>query len=376
MKPTIGFVLEQSLGHVAYGMSLKRALADRRDFEPVWIEVPFEPGSFGKLPWVGRNWTLRGSCRAWAALRRACAERPFDALFVNTQTIGLFSGGFMKRIPTLLSLDATPRNYDELAPWYGDRVHPAPVERAKLWAHRSVMRHVRWFTTWSEWAKRSLVADYGVDAQRVTVLPPGTMLSNYPAPGTKGPRREGPLRLLFVGGDFKRKGGDLLVDVVRRHFRGRVELHLVTAAELPPEEGIFVHRGLRPHSPELLRLYREADVFVLPTRADCLAVVLGEAMASELPIITTRVGAHAEAVEDGESGFLLDKDDAEGLRERIERLVYEPELVRRMGRRSREIGEARFDMQKNAHRIADLLVRLAGRAPQVTRSSERAPALA
>src|SRR5690606_9003297 len=137
-----------------------------------------------------------------------------------------------------------------------------------------------------------------------------------------------------------------------------------------------VHRGLRPHSPELLRLYREADVFVLPTRADCLAVVLGEAMASELPIITTRVGAHAEAVEDGESGFLLDKDDAEGLRERIERLVYEPELVRRMGRRSREIGEARFDMQKNAHRIADLLVRLAGRAPQVTRSSERAPALA
>lgn len=376
MKPKIGFVLEQSLGHVAYGMSLKRALADRRDFEPVWLEVPFEPGDFGKLPWVGRNWTLRGSYRAWAALRRACAERPFDALFVNTQTIGLFSGGFMKRIPTLLSLDATPRNYDELAPWYGDRVHPTPVERAKLWAHRSVMRHVSWFTTWSEWAKRSLEQDYGVDGQRVTVLPPGTMLSNYPAPGTKGPRREGPLRLLFVGGDFKRKGGDLLVDVVRRHLRGAVELHLVTAAELPAEAGVFVHRGLKPHSPELLRLYREADVFVLPTRGDCLAVVLGEAMASELPIITTRVGAHAEAVEDGKSGFLLDKDDADGLRDRIQRLVNEPELLRSMARRSREIGEERFDMHKNANRIADLLVRLAGRAPQVARSSEQASALA
>lgn len=375
MKPKIGFVLEQSLGHVAYGMSLKQALAARSDFEPVWLDVPFEPGEFGKIPVLGRNWTIRGSYRAWSALRRACAEQPLDALFVNTQTIGLFSAGFMKRIPTLLSLDATPRNYDELSPWYGDRVHPAPVEKAKLWAHRSVMRHVSWFTTWSEWAKRSLERDYGVDGDRVTVLPPGTTLSNYPAPGSQGPRREGPLRLLFVGGDFKRKGGDLLLDVYRKHLRGAVELHFVTGAEVPSEEGIHVYRGLKPHSAELLRLYREADVFVLPTRGDCLAVVLGEAMASELPIITTRVGAHAEAVEDGKSGFLLDKDDAEGLRERIQRLVNEPELLRSMAKRSREIGEERFDMQKNANRIADLLVQLAARAPERVRSADRVSAV-
>jgi glycosyltransferase involved in cell wall biosynthesis len=89
--------------------------------------------------------------------------------------------------------------------------------------------------------------------------------------------------------------------------------------------------------------------------------VLGEAMAACLPIITTRVGAHAEAVEDGRSGFLLEKDDAAGLRDRIDRLERDRSLCFDMGMRSREIGEARFNMQKNASRIADILMDISRR---------------
>jgi glycosyltransferase involved in cell wall biosynthesis len=357
MKPRIGFALEQSLGHVAYGMSLRHALESRTDLECVWLEVPYATGAFGRVPALGKNWTVRGSVRARRAIAAAHRERPLDALFINTQTIGLLAGSYMQKIPTLMSLDATPKNYDELTPWYGDRVHPAPVERAKLMAHRAVMRHARWFTTWSQWAKDSLVRDYGVDGRRVTILPPGTTLSNFPAKPRE--RRPGPLRLLFVGGDFKRKGGDLLLDLHQNYLRESCELHLVTGAELPARDGVHVYRGVKPHSPELLRLYAEADVFVLPTRADCLAVVLGEAMASSLPIITTRVGAHAEAVVEGESGFVLDVDDLAGLRDRLERFVRDPELAVRMGERSRRVAEERFDMDKNANRIADLLVQLA-----------------
>lgn len=365
MAIRIGFVLEQALGHVAYGMSIKRALADRTDIECEWLEIPFDIGPFKHLSKVGANWTFRGSVRARRAIREAHRRRPLDALFIHTQTISLFAGPFMRKIPTLLSLDATPINYDELAGWYGDAVHAAPIERVKLEAHRAVMKNARWFTVWSEWAKQSLVRDYHVDGDRITILHPGTTLANFPDPGTRGERKPGPLRLLFVGGDFKRKGGDLLVDVFENHLKGSCELHLVTApGAVEPREGIHVYTGVKPHSPQLLQLYADADVFVLPTRGDCLAVVLGEAMASALPIITTRVGAHAEAVEDGESGFVLEKDDAAGLRERIELLAGDPERAARMGRRSREIGEARFDMYKNANRIADLLVAIAqGKEP-------------
>jgi glycosyltransferase involved in cell wall biosynthesis len=361
MKRRIGFVIEQALGHVAYGMGLKQALAPRDDIELEWIEIPYDVGTFGKIPVIGRNWTLRGSERAYRAIGAAHRKKPLDALFIHTQTIGLFSAPHMDKIPTLLSLDATPINYDELAGSYGDSVGSAPVEKAKLMAHRAVMKHAAGFTVWSEWAKQSLVKDYGAPAAKVSVVHPGTVIANFPDPVERKPHHDKPLNILFVGGDFPRKGGDLLLETVRQHFKGRVELHLVTGADVSPTDGVFVHRGVKPLSPELLRRFAEADVFVLPTRGDCLAMVLGESMAACLPIITTRVGAHAEAVEDGKSGFLMDKDDAATLRDRIDRLERDRALCFDMGMRSREVGEARFNMQKNANRIADQLLSICRR---------------
>jgi glycosyltransferase involved in cell wall biosynthesis len=360
VKPRFGFVMEQTLGHVAYGMGLRDALADRDDFEARWIDVPYQPEREPLLPVVGKNWTLRGSLRAARALRAELRRAPLDALFVHTQTIALFLGPFMRKIPTLFSTDATPANYDTLAGHYGDRVHAAPIERAKLAAHRAIVRRARRYTAWSEWAKSSLVSDYGADPKLVTVIHPGTVITRFPDPRERAPRRAGPLRVLFVGGDFKRKGGDVLLEA-RRRMRLPAELHLVTGADVPEESGVFVYRGVKPLSPELLRLYGDADVFALPTRGDCLAVVLGEAMAASLPIVTTPVGAHAEAVEDERSGYIVPKDDVAAVADRLDRLASDPELARRLGDRARAVGEERFDMKKNANRIADLLLETSAR---------------
>jgi glycosyltransferase involved in cell wall biosynthesis len=271
----------------------------------------------------------------------------------------LLAPDYMARIPTVLSLDATPLNYDELASWYGHEVRTGPVERAKLMVHRAVMRRARGITTWSQWAKDSVVRDYGVEPERVTVVHPGTTLAKFANRRARGERRPGPMRILFVGGDFVRKGGDLLLQVFRRHLRGSSELHLVTSADLPSGDGVHVYRNVTPHSPELLRLYADADVFALPTRADCFGVVLAEAMASSLPIVTTRVAAIPEAVVDGVSGFVTEPGDGEALRERLQRLADDPGLRSRMGEQARRIGEEGFDMRKNAGRIADILARVA-----------------
>jgi len=351
--------VEQALGHVAYGMSLQRSLAARDDIEVEWIEVPYAPARLAAVPLLRSNWTLRGSLRAWQKIRQAHRAAPLDALFLHTQTISLFASGYMKRIPTLLSLDATPANLDELAGSYAHTVGKAPVERLKRAAHRRVMANARHFTTWSQWAKNSLAADYGVDASKITVVHPGTVLANYPDPSLRTVNTDRPLQVLFVGGDFARKGGDLLLDVYNRSLRGLCELHLVTSADIAPTEGVRVYSGLKPHSDELLKLYRECDVFVLPTRGDCLAVVLGEAMAACLPIITTGVGAHAEAVAEGESGYVIGVDDADALSERLLRLAGDRALVERMGRQSRRIGEERFDMARGANILGDILVRIA-----------------
>lgn len=266
----------------------------------------------------------------------------------------------MARVPTVLSLDATPANFDEVGAAYGHSNGSSIVESLKRHAHRRIVARAAAFTTWSEWAKRSLVEDYGAVASRVEVYAPGANLSLFEFGKQQRAAASGrPLRLLFVGGDLARKGGDMLLDLMRGPLQGRCELDLVSGADAPDIPGVFVHRGVGPNSPQLIELYRRADVFVLPTQADCLAVVLGEAMAAGLPIITTPVGAHGEAVLHGETGFLMPPRDRDALLAAIEKFIETPDLAPAMGQRARKRGEERFDAHKNANAIGDLIVRAA-----------------
>jgi glycosyltransferase involved in cell wall biosynthesis len=134
-------------------------------------------------------------------------------------------------------------------------------------------------------------------------------------------------------------------------LKERAELHLVTNYPVPPQAGVFHYSNLPPNSETLVNLYRNADIFALPTRADCLAVVLGEAMAASLPIITTNVGAHSEAVRDGCTGIIIPRDDIDSLSCALERLVDDAELRREMGTNARCLAEERFDARKNARLI-------------------------
>jgi len=89
--------------------------------------------------------------------------------------------------------------------------------------------------------------------------------------------------------------------------------------------------------PQLYQLYREADIFVLPSRDEGMPNVLLEAMAAALPVVATRVPGSEELVRDGENGFLVDKDDLKGLAQALEKLVSQPGVRRQMGMEGRKI---------------------------------------
>jgi glycosyltransferase involved in cell wall biosynthesis len=338
---------------VTHSLNLKRFVSSYTDLAPNWIDVPFRPDHFiYKVPPLSLNWTLRGSLYARRALGESNHCR-FQAMFVHTMTIALLADDLYERVPTIISIDATPTNLDQIGEAYGHRRLPSAVEDLKCRLVIKALKKAREFVAWSEWAKSSLVQDYGLPADRVHVITPGTDLDLFSAFGkTSGTHLP---RILFVGGDFLRKGGDVLMTAFRQRLLGKAELHLVTGAEIGSEEGVFVYRGLTSNSDALRELYRTADIFALPTRADCLAVVLGEAMAASLPIVTTHVGAHAEAVIDGETGVIIDPDDEKSLGDALELLVDNPGLRTRMGQAGRERAETNFDAQKNALRIVELL---------------------
>jgi glycosyltransferase involved in cell wall biosynthesis len=98
----------------------------------------------------------------------------------------------------------------------------------------------------------------------------------------------------------------------------------------------------------------ELDAFVLPTRADNLPMAILEAMSVALPVVATRVGGVPELVVDGETGYLVEPDDAAGLAHALDALLADPGRHRRLG----EAGAARVTEHFEAGDVADRMVRL------------------
>ncbi len=359
------FVMEQTLGHVTHYHNLREIVATQRDISPMWRPISFAPeGIEAAIPLVRSNWSARASWRARRAVA-ACFRQGVDALFFHTQVTALFSASFMRRVPTVLSLDATPFNFDSLGRFYHHRpAGSGPLDRMKYRLSRRAFHAADHLVSWSDWARRSLIEDYGVEPSRITVLAPGAA-REYFAIGSRrrsagAADREGRLvRLLFVGGDFARKGGPLLLDLMRGPLRDRCELQIVSGDDVRPQPGVTVHRGVRPNSAELARLFETADVFVLPTMAECFAVAVMEAAAAALPVVTTDVGALREGVVDGETGFLTQRADAHALARALDQLVASPALRRRMGAAAHELARRKFDAQLNDRALLDEVRRVA-----------------
>jgi len=260
----------------------------------------------------------------------------------------------MTRVPTVVSLDATPINFDMVAEAYGHNRQPGFIESLKRTINRRALDRAAAIVTWADWATTSLVSDYGIHPRAIHTIHPGVDLDLF----QPTPRRssDGPVRLLFVGGDFARKGGPDLLDALG-HLGPGVEADMVTqhVEGAPPRARFKHHPGLQPQSAALLNLYRSADVFVLPARGDCFPQAIAEAMASGLPVIATRVGAIPEMVRDGENGFLVRPGSREDLVKAIRALAEDEGLRRRMGQAARKLAMRRHDAIGNANRIFDLM---------------------
>ncbi len=84
------------------------------------------------------------------------------------------------------------------------------------------------------------------------------------------------------------------------------------------------------------------DIFAMPSRSEGFPLAIVEAMLAGLPVVATRVGSVAEAVIDGETGLLVNKDDIDGLVAALRRLRDNPALRRQLGQRGREVAQRHF----------------------------------
>lgn len=357
-RPMRGLVvLEQTLGHVTHGKNLERLLPDVPDFEVEFAHVPYDvTGWRSRVPGF-TNWTIRAGIRGRRAVR--AHDRP-DVMIVHTQVPAVLMGRALQRVPTVVSLDATPVQYDSLGEHYAHAVGPEPVERLKARLNRRCFAHAVQLVTWADWTKRSLVDDYGVDETKITVIPPGVDAAKWARPRdatTRATGHGGPVRILFVGGDLGRKGGHHLLEAfaeIRRERGASVELHLVTTSPVDAADGVHVHASMQPNSPELIDLYHRCQIFCLPTLGDCLPMVLPEAGAAGLALVSTDVGAIGELVRDGETGLLVPTADVPALIGALDRLISDEALRRDLGAGAARLVATEHDAATNAERLVDV----------------------
>jgi glycosyltransferase involved in cell wall biosynthesis len=350
----VGLVMEQVLGHVTWYQNLRAAMTalDRADTR--WVETSmYDPdGLLERLPVALRF--VRASGRALLDTRRGLRGWRPDVLLFNTQKAAAFCQWHLLRTPSMLMTDVTPIQYDRMAHLYQHPVDRNPAIRlAKHWSNVVNFRLARALLPCSAWTRDSLVRDYGVPPDRVHVIPVGVDTQYWrPASNSRG---SGRVQILFVGGHFERKGGRLLLDVFRSlRLHERADLHVVTRETVATSRGVTVHNDLRNNSDDLLRLYQRADLFVLPTLADCFGNASIEAMATGLPVITTAIGGVPDIVDEGRTGFLLAPGDRRNLARTLERLLDNAPLRAMMGEAARSRALTRFDSRTNAGRILDL----------------------
>lgn len=341
--PRVALCLEQTLGHRAHARNLEASTRSiNAQIDVYRIEYPQRR----RLP---LPWALRSSVTAYRMLRSS--HRAYGVVFYHTQTVSLLAPWRKGRLPYVVSVDATPIQMDELGTWYNHgRTHKLIESLKKRWYQR-VYQRASALVAWSQWAADSLVSDYGAERSRILISHPGATNAFFEIP--RAAPRSRPL-ILFVGGDWERKGGPSLLTAFAQ-VADRADLLIVSDADLLLPAGARQERGVRPATEQLVAAFAQADIFCLPTLGDCTSVAIGEALAAGLPVISTRVGSNRETITEGETGLLIEAGDDGALTAALKRLVDDPGERARMSAAARASARGRFDASRNATRLFRLL---------------------
>jgi len=294
--------------------------------------------------------------------------RRFDVVHVVPQLygLGLIDAAARTGTPFAAVCDATVlQEKGEL----GGRTRAEVAHRWQplLDAERKVFAAADLVVAASAWAADGIAGEYGVTPDRLLVRPFAI------APGSNGERPVAdPVnprpRIVFVGSDWKRKGGDRLLRWHQQHWSDTAELHLCTPVAPPSGSRNVFHHAAMSRDQVVTRLLPSMDIFVLPTWNDMSPHVVGEAAAAGLPVVASGIGGITEMVVDGSSGLLLAPSDEQGFIEALNRLLGDPELRRKMGAAARHHVE-RSTAEGADDVVLDRLVALGGTKGAAARRS-------
>jgi len=295
-----------------------------------------------------------GSLRSpLSAVQAARLLRSYDLLYSHTSVPGEILGG-------IAALVARRRHlvHQHVPPHFS----PNPGLRTSqllLFRHVADRAH---FVAVADHVREALVRA-GAPAERISIVPNGVAI-----PDARPPRTQDRVRVGMLGRLDVQKGVDTFVEAARLADLGRRASFVVGGAPGPSREyerrvreaaaaaGVEV---VEPHDGGAAFI-GDLDVLVMPSRsAEGHPLVLLEAMASARPVVAAAVPGIAGVVEQDATGLLVPPESPQALADSIRRLVDDPELRARLGRRGREVVAERYGLDRMLDRIVALIESLA-----------------
>lgn len=230
--------------------------------------------------------------------------------------------------------------------------------QADLDLERRIFEKARHVFGSGETIARSIVEDYGIDPRKVSICPPLIHFDGLNAPLATQPGQDlaGQAKIGFIGNDFNRKGGNILVEAFGR-LGGGSTLEVVTQASAHRDDlpGVSFRSNV-PHAELMKDFLPSLDIFVLPSREDLSPLVLIEAAAAGLPVVASNVGAIPDIVQDEQTGLLVPSNDVPALTAALRRLVDDPALRRRLGQAARQRAVQFYDVNRNSETLLDRIL--------------------
>ncbi len=222
---------------------------------------------------------------------------------------------------------------------------------------RKAMQRARQVCVRSRAVKQSLIEDYSLPPDHITIIGGGLNLSQLP--GLPPHPADRPPTALFIGLDFYRKGGDLVLKAfaLARESVPNAQLLFVSAGSIPsglPLAGVKIFPPIWDRE-QFLSLYPQADLLVLPSRLETWGDVLLEAMAYGLPCIGVAGQPMEEIIRHEQTGLLVPPERVDALAESLTYLFTQPQLRERMGNAGRDLVARDFTWERVADRITPIL---------------------
>ena len=246
----------------------------------------------------------------------------------------LFAYPALNRDSSCIVTDWTRKLYE---PIYNQAISPAWL----TFIHKQVLNSQKYAIGLTDAVIEEISKDYEIPDRKLKKgrLPFSIDLDLFvPSPD----RHDGIIKILFVGGDFQRKGGDVLLDWFEKHQSPHLQMTMITNYQPTTSSNVTIAHNIRYGESNHVELFKSHDIFVLPTKCDSYPSVLGEAACSGLAVLTTKYALGApEIIQNGVNGYISDSQ-AE-LLEQLSKLIQNKSSIESMKKNSRQQMEDKFD---------------------------------